>query len=79
MKPSGCSYNGGSCHEAVEQCQGCARIVEYNDELYCSSYMDPAAKWRLGRCNLATHVKEKIQIDEIKLNPLKASKRSMGR
>ena len=79
MKATGCSFNGGSCKEAIEQCQGCGRVVEFNGGLYCSTYMNPAIKWRLGRCNLATHVKEKIEIDQIMLNPLKASKRSMGR
>jgi hypothetical protein len=47
--------------------------VEYGD--YCQACPDPQAKWKNGPCNLATHVKtgsEKV----VKLNPLKASKRS---
>ncbi|MGB5423817.1 MAG: hypothetical protein WBN03_16760, partial [Desulfobacterales bacterium] len=28
MTAKGCSYNGGICHEIVEQCNGCGRKVE---------------------------------------------------
>ncbi|MGD8757754.1 MAG: PxxKW family cysteine-rich protein, partial [Deltaproteobacteria bacterium] len=33
-------------------------------------------KWKNGRCNLATHVKDTAKSDAAKINPLKASKRS---
>lgn len=62
----------------VEPCDGCARIFEFNDDMYCQTYPTPAAKWRLGKCNFATHVKEAVAIDQVKLNPLKASKRGMA-
>ena len=28
MTAKGCSYNGGICHEIVENCQGCNRTIE---------------------------------------------------
>jgi hypothetical protein len=43
--------------------------------VYCHTFPDPAAKWRFGACNFATHVKGQAKV-EIKLNPLKASKRA---
>jgi len=36
----------------VDECNGCVRIAEG----YCSVYLYPNAKWRLGKCNMATHV-----------------------
>jgi hypothetical protein len=41
--------------------------------------MNPAAKWRLGFCNLATHAKPEIKVVTVKVNPLKAAKRAAGR
>ena len=32
----------------IEQCKGCRKIQGY----FCSAYLVPAAKWRLGQCNL---------------------------
>jgi hypothetical protein len=43
--------------------------------MYCRTYPDPAAKWRYGACNFATHVKGEMK-QEVKMNPLKASKRA---
>ncbi len=74
MTKKGCSFNGGSCHPAVEPCQGCDRTVEAGEMVYCAAYPEPAAKWRYGSCNFATHVKGETQ-QQVKLNPLKASKR----
>ena len=75
MTKSGCGYSGGTCHPAVEPCQGCDRAEEIGDLFYCSTYPDPASKWAHGPCNFATHVKGETQI-EVKMNPLKASKRA---
>ncbi len=75
MSNTGCTYNGGTCHPAVEACQGCDRTVAVEDMVYCRSYPDPAAKWRYGACNFATHVKGEMK-EAPKLNPLKASKRA---
>ncbi len=75
MTKKGCGYNGGACHQALEACAGCNRIVVVSEARYCSSCPDPAVKWKLGNCNLATHiVKETAQA--AKVNPLKASKRA---
>ena len=75
MSAKGCTYNGGICHEIVEQCNGCKRTIEYSGRWYCSSCPDPAMKWRNGNCNLATHVKTEVKEVGGKLNPIKASKR----
>jgi len=75
MTAEGCSYNGGTCHPAIEACQGCDRTVTQGEMVYCKSYPDPAAKWRYGVCNFATHVKGEMK-EAVKLNPLKASKRA---
>lgn len=75
MTEQGCGYNGGTCHPAIEACQGCDRTVTVGDLVYCGSYPDPAAKWTHGTCNFATHVKGESKV-EVKMNPLKASKRA---
>jgi hypothetical protein len=59
----------------VESCQGCERVASLDDAVYCKSYPNPAAKWRLGVCNFATHVKSQTKA-AVKVNPLKASKRA---
>lgn len=79
MAKAGCSFNGGSCYAVIQQCEGCARIIQVDDGLFCEAAPDPRVKWRLGLCNLATHVKEEIKISEVKINPLKASKRAAKR
>jgi len=77
MTKKGCSFNGGRCRPIVENCQGCERVIDFEDSRYCASFPDPAAKWRRGNCNLATHVKtDKGNGQTVKLNPLKASKRA---
>ncbi len=76
MTAKGCSYNGGLCHEIVEPCDGCNRRVEYLSAWYCSASPDPSKKWKLGNCNLATHVKAAAAAAQAKVNPLKASKRA---
>lgn len=75
MTAKGCSYNGGSCSEIVEQCNGCNRKVEYKSGWYCTSCPDPSLKWKNGNCNLATHVTSVSSSNKVKVNPLKASKR----
>ena len=74
MSGSGCSFNGGRCHPVVDQCQGCAQINQYPSGEFCLTYGNPAAKWSLGRCNFASHLKDEKKSDK-KINPLKASKR----
>jgi hypothetical protein len=59
----------------VDSCQGCERTVSEGESVYCQSYLNPSAKWRLGTCNFATHIKLETKT-AAKINPLKASKRS---
>jgi len=76
MKKSGCSYNGGTCHQVVESCLGCANVETFPGGQYCRVSPDPALKWNGGKCNMATHVERvQEQAPVKKVNPLKASKR----
>lgn len=72
-------YSSGFFHPIVEKCEGCDRIVEKNDNRYCQSYAYPEAKWRIGLCNFATHVKREIVAGKVRVNPIKASKRGAGK
>lgn len=47
----------------VERCSGCSN-VEGN---FCRIWSSPAAKWRLGNCPSATHVKMEISEPEKKV------------
>lgn len=75
---SGCSYTGGSCEIVVTDCEGCDRIVEGTIGKVCSLAPSPTQKWAGGLCNFATHRKVEIKIEELKVNPLKASKKAAG-
>lgn len=72
-------YAERSFQPIVEQCEGCERIVEENSDRYCRTYLHPAAKWRLGICNFATHAKPELKLVKVRVNPLKASKRASRR
>jgi len=74
MTAKGCSYNGGICHEIVENCQGCNRTIEHSSRWYCSACPQPSIKWKTGNCNLASHLTAEAE-KKAKVNPLKASKR----
>ncbi|HBH29304.1 MAG: PxxKW family cysteine-rich protein [Desulfofustis sp. PB-SRB1] len=63
----------------VEQCEGCDRVIEEDGAKRCQTYLNPAAKWRNGICNFATHRKPEIKVAKVKVNPLKASKRASKR
>jgi Family of unknown function (DUF6811) len=77
MTKAGCGYNGGSCHQIVDECNGCNRVLDLASGKYCTSYPKPALKWKTGHCNFATHAKLETQSQQqAKVNPLKASKRS---
>jgi hypothetical protein len=75
MTKKGCSFNGGGCHKILEQCNGCDRASQFETGWYCSACPDPSVKWKIGKCNLATHVKAEA-VASAKVNPLKASKRA---
>lgn len=71
-------YSSGLFSPISEKCEGCERIVEAAGAKYCQTYVSPEAKWRLGLCNFATHVKIELATAKTKVNPLKASKRAMA-
>lgn len=76
---SGCTFTEGSCQVVVENCEGCDRIVNGSIGKVCSAYPAPGRKWSLGGiCNFATHVKVEIKSEELRVNPLKASKKASG-
>jgi len=75
-KKSGCSFTSGSCENVIEMCEGCERIVEGTIGPVCSVTPSPAHKWLTGLCNFATHRKVEVKIEDVKINPLKASKKA---
>lgn len=79
MANRGCTFSGGACSPVVEQCEGCARVIEQPTGRYCKSYADPATKWAFGTCNFATHIEAPKVAEHKPVNPLKASKRAGGR
>ncbi|MBN1830035.1 MAG: PxxKW family cysteine-rich protein [Deltaproteobacteria bacterium] len=79
MMKKGCTFNGGACHQIIEKCQECGRIIDCQSGKYCMIYPDPASKWSTGNCPSATHIKKEIKETTQKVNPLKASKRSNRR
>ncbi len=78
MTKNGCTFNGGTCYEIVESCNGCNRTAALEAGWFCTAAPDPSVKWKNGKCNLATHIKEEAQ-SKGKVNPIKASKRGGGR
>lgn len=74
MSKTGCTYNGGTCYQVVEQCAGCEKIKEFPSGKFCVAYPQPELKWRNGPCNFATHVQRETAQEKI-VNALKASKR----
>ena len=76
MQQAVVNYSDGRFQSVIDKCVGCERIVEDNGTQYCQTYLNPAAKWRLGICNFATHIKPEIKVATIRVNPLKAAKRA---
>ena len=75
MNKAGCQFNGGICHQVVEECEGCRKIQEFSTGKFCLCFPDPSSKWRMGICNMATHKSTLTTKERNKVNPLKASKR----
>ncbi|NTV14528.1 MAG: hypothetical protein HGA96_11470 [Desulfobulbaceae bacterium] len=71
-------YSSGLFSPISEKCEGCDRVIEAVNIKYCQTYVSPEAKWKLGLCNFATHVKTELATTKTKVNPLKASKRAMS-
>ena len=76
MNKNGCQFNGGNCHPIVEQCNGCQKVKEFPAGNYCLIFPEPAVKWRAGKCSMATHLVKAAAAEQVKVNPLKASKRA---
>ena len=72
-------YTSSQFQQADDKCDGCDRTIKVESALFCSVFALPAAKWRLGICNFATHAKPEIATSTIKVNPLKASKRASSK
>ncbi|MBQ9537619.1 MAG: PxxKW family cysteine-rich protein [Desulfovibrionaceae bacterium] len=72
---AGVTVNGFLLSPIVEQCTGCDRVRDFENEKFCSSYPNPQSKWVGGKCNFATHTKAEVTA-QAKVNPLKASKRA---
>jgi len=72
-------YTSGIFSPIIDRCDGCDRVIEVESQKFCKTYSTPAAKWKLGICNFASHVKPEVLTSTIKVNPLKASKRAMGK
>lgn len=51
----------------------CAKIICSGTDKFCSVYISPEYWWNKGRCPVPRITEE--QVKELKLNPLKASKR----
>jgi len=60
----------------VAQCDGCGKRVLEPAQYVCQVYIVPAAKWKNGNCPMATNINKEIT-SSAKVNPLKASKRSV--
>jgi len=54
----------------IEKCGNCEKIKDG----FCTVYVNPAGKWAVGGCFIATHIK-RTMVEKKKVNPLKASKR----
>lgn len=77
MTAEGLSYKGVIMEPIDEKCDGCERIVDFEEKKFCPSYAQPARKWAHGVCNFATHVRASVDSEgKTKVNPLKASKRA---
>lgn len=72
-------YGSGFFKQILDKCEGCERIVAVESGKYCRTYAEPAAKWKNGLCNFATHAKPEIVTASVKVNPLKAAKRAAKR
>lgn len=72
-------FSSGQFQTIIDKCEGCARVVEAGADKFCRTYTVPAAKWRQGLCNFATHVKPELVTAAAKVNPLKASKRAAAK
>ncbi|MDR2611328.1 MAG: PxxKW family cysteine-rich protein, partial [Deltaproteobacteria bacterium] len=67
MSKNGCGFTGGACRPTDEKCEGCERVLKVEGSAYCGVFPDPTVKWRLGNCNMATHIKVETKGSEAKV------------
>jgi hypothetical protein len=67
MAKTGCGFLGGACRSIHEKCEGCDRTQTIDEKKYCSAFPDPASRWRIGNCNMATHIKVESTKDTSKV------------
>ncbi|MDR3134728.1 MAG: PxxKW family cysteine-rich protein [Deltaproteobacteria bacterium] len=67
MAKSGCGFLGGACRVIDQRCEGCDRVVAHGEKKFCAAFPDPAVRWRLGNCNMATHIKVESKADASKV------------
>lgn len=59
----------------IDKCIGCGNI----EMEFCRVYVYPAARWSAGNCPKNTHIKKAVEEQKKALDPIKASKRKMGK
>ena len=79
MGKAGCANQSGTCYTIIDKCEGCHKVSEFPSGHYCTVFPNPPAKWRMGMCTMANHIKVESKKPEAKINPLKASKRKSGK
>ncbi|MDR2350449.1 MAG: PxxKW family cysteine-rich protein [Deltaproteobacteria bacterium] len=59
-----CVMNDLAVQAIAEKCVGCDRIKTVGERQLCSAFPVPSVKWRLGNCNMATHIKTETRTTE---------------
>jgi hypothetical protein len=67
MSKQGCGFAGRACRPLIEKCEGCDRVLSSGETKYCAVFPDPSVKWRLGNCNMATHIKTETKGTDAKV------------
>jgi hypothetical protein len=57
----------GAINVILDKCQGCERTQTVEGKQYCAAFPNPAVRWRLGNCNMATHIKVESKTDAAKV------------
>jgi len=70
-----CTREQGHCESCAPMCLGCNRVLDGLGTHYCASYPMPRVMWRRGVCPLSSHTHVSSE-SVMKINPLKASRRS---
>jgi hypothetical protein len=60
-----------------EKCEGCDRIKMDNNQKLCAAFPVPSVRWRLGNCNMATHIKTgtKTEASKVRVGQQKQKKK----